>query len=100
MALYHMALKIFVNIGSGNDLVHDGTKPLPELMLTYHQWGPMAFIYMTRILQKKHYTDTSHLLPVSPSHQQSSYWLYKMKASLFWMQKEFSFLHHLSVEKW
>ena len=48
-----MALKIFVNIGSGNDLVHDGTKPLPELMLTYHQWGPMAFIYMTRILQKK-----------------------------------------------
>ena len=26
-----------VNIGSGNGLLPDGTKPLPELMLTYHQ---------------------------------------------------------------
>ena len=26
------------NIGSGNGLVPDGTKPLPEPMLTYHQW--------------------------------------------------------------
>ena len=32
-----MALEILVNIGSGNDLLPDGTKPLPELMLTYHQ---------------------------------------------------------------
>ena len=28
---------------SGNDLVSDGTKPLPELMLTYHQ-GPVTFV--------------------------------------------------------
>ena len=29
--------KIWVNIGSGNGLLPDGTKPLPEPMLTYHQ---------------------------------------------------------------
>ena len=27
----------WVNIGSGNGLLPDGTKPLPEPMLTYHQ---------------------------------------------------------------
>ena len=29
---------------SGNGLLPDGTKPLPEPMLTYHQWGPVTFI--------------------------------------------------------
>ena len=29
-----MATEIWVNIGSGNGLVPDGTKPLPESMLT------------------------------------------------------------------
>ena len=33
----HMAKEIWVNIGSGNGLLPDGTKPLPEQMLTYHQ---------------------------------------------------------------
>ena len=33
----HMASWIWVNIGSGNGLLPDGTKPLPEPMLTYHQ---------------------------------------------------------------
>ena len=32
-------------IGSGNDLLPDGPKPLPEPMLTYHQWGLVAFIW-------------------------------------------------------
>ena len=36
---------IWVNIGSGNGLLPDGTKPLPEPMLTYHQWGLVAFIW-------------------------------------------------------
>ena len=27
----------YVNIGSGNGLLPDGTKPLPEPVLTYHQ---------------------------------------------------------------
>ena len=33
-----------VNIDSGNGLVLDGTKPLPESLLTYHQWSSGAFI--------------------------------------------------------
>ena len=37
---HHMATEVWVNIGSGNGLLPDGTKPLPEPMLTYHQWGP------------------------------------------------------------
>ena len=32
----HCGLVKLVNIGSGNDLLPDGTKPLPELTLTYH----------------------------------------------------------------
>ena len=28
--------QIWVNIGSGNGLLPDGTKPLPEPMLTYY----------------------------------------------------------------
>ena len=31
-----MAALSFVNIGLGNGLLPDGTKPLPEPMLTYH----------------------------------------------------------------
>ena len=33
----YMATEIWVNIGSGNGLLPDGTKPLPETMWTYHQ---------------------------------------------------------------
>ena len=40
-----MVTKIWVNIGSGNGLLPDGTKPLPEPMLTYHQSGQVAFIF-------------------------------------------------------
>ena len=29
--------EIWVNIGSGNGFLPDGTKPLPKPMLTYHQ---------------------------------------------------------------
>ena len=39
-----MATEIWVNIGSGNGLLPAGTKPLPEPMLTGHQWSPMTFI--------------------------------------------------------
>ena len=39
-----MATEIWVNIGSGNGLLPDGTKPLPKPMLTYHQWRPVTFI--------------------------------------------------------
>ena len=32
--------------GSGNGLLPDGTKPLPEPMSIYHQQGPLAFIWV------------------------------------------------------
>ena len=40
----HMATEIWVNIGSGNGFLPDGTKPLPEPILTCNQLGPVAFI--------------------------------------------------------
>ena len=40
-----MATEIYVNIGTGNGLLPDGTKPLPEPMLTYDQWGVVAFTW-------------------------------------------------------
>ena len=33
---------IWINTGSSNGLVPDGTKPLPEPMLTYQQWGSVV----------------------------------------------------------
>ena len=39
----HMVTQNSVTIGSGNGLLPEGTKPLPEPMLTNHQWGLMAF---------------------------------------------------------
>ena len=37
-----MATYIWVNIGSGNGLLPNGTKPLPEPSLTCHQYGSVA----------------------------------------------------------
>ena len=34
------------NIGPGNDLLLDDTKPLPETMLTHYPEGPVTFICM------------------------------------------------------
>ena len=39
-----MVTEIWVNIGSGNGLLPDGTKPLSEPMLTDHQQSPVTFI--------------------------------------------------------
>ena len=39
-----MVLEIWVNTGSGNGLLPDGTKPLPKPMLTDHQRSPVTFI--------------------------------------------------------
>ena len=38
----NMAAQISVHTGSGDGLLPDGTKPLPEPMLTCHQWGPVT----------------------------------------------------------
>ena len=40
---HYMETLICVNIDSGNTLLPDGTKPLPEPMLTNHKWGPVEF---------------------------------------------------------
>ena len=48
-----MASEILVNTGSGNGLMPDSSKPLPESVLTYHQQDPLAFnrgnIYLNKI---------------------------------------------------
>ena len=36
-----MEMQMAVNTGSGNGLLPDGTKPLPEPMLTYHHLDPV-----------------------------------------------------------
>ena len=36
---------IFFFFGSGNSLLPDGTKPLPEPLLAYHHLGPVMFIW-------------------------------------------------------
>ena len=41
-----------VYIGSGNGLLPGGTKPLPEPMLTGHQWSPVTFISLRTISQE------------------------------------------------
>ena len=41
----HMATWTGINMGSGNGLLPDGTKPLPEPMLTY--WGQRYKIYLS-----------------------------------------------------
>ena len=38
-----MAAQLWLNIGSGNGLLPDGTKPLPEPMLSCHQRCSVAF---------------------------------------------------------
>ena len=46
-----MATLIEVNIGSGNGLLPDGTKPLPEPIMTYHEGGPVAITLRTILLE-------------------------------------------------
>ena len=38
----------------------DGTKPLPQPMLTYHEWGPVVKILIINIGLKSHSTLQSH----------------------------------------
>ena len=41
----HMATKVWVITRSGNDLLADSTKPLPQPVLTNHQSGLVPFIW-------------------------------------------------------
>ena len=40
-----MATEIWIKIGSGNGLLPDGNKPVPEPMTTNHQGDLMAFLW-------------------------------------------------------
>ena len=61
-----MASQNLVNIGSSNDLVPDGTKPLPEPVLTNQQRGLVTFIDMslqiTNIILQLHLTGANELI--------------------------------------
>ena len=48
----HMTKFISVNIGAGNGLLPDGPKPLPEPILTNHQWGFFCGIRLRTTLQE------------------------------------------------
>ena len=39
-----MVTQMWVNFGSGNGLLPDGSKPLPEPMFSYNKYGPVTFI--------------------------------------------------------
>ena len=39
---HHMVTLIWINIGSSNGLLPDGTRPLPEPVLVNHEWGSVA----------------------------------------------------------
>ena len=47
----HMASQNLVSIASGNGLLPDGTKPLPEPMLTCHQSGSVAVTRQHKLYQ-------------------------------------------------
>ena len=40
-----MASENAINIGLANGMLPDCAKPLAEQMLTYHQWGSVAFTW-------------------------------------------------------
>ena len=117
-----MATEIWVNIGSGNGLLPDGTKPLPEPMLTAHQWSPVTFIlgqfykrslnhqspkdllenYMSKILFKfpRGQWVNHHMIGVYPSvailcyiHPHHSMWLYGTMATFIHILWKLN-LHH------
>ena len=56
-----MATEIWVNIGSGNGLIPDGTKPLPEPMLTDEQWSPVTFNFIAGQFHKRCLNHQSNL---------------------------------------
>ena len=44
LVMWYGIIDLF-NIGSGNGLLPEDTKPLPEPMLTDHQWAPVTFVW-------------------------------------------------------
>ena len=46
-----MVMDDWVKIDLGNGLLPDGTKPLPEPMLTYRHWGSITITYKGKFTQ-------------------------------------------------
>ena len=79
-----MVLKIWVNIGSGNGLLPEGTKPLPEPMLTSHQSCCVAFTWEQMNFSRIMYLQIafSKLLPYLPGASELTYWGRKKMAAI------------------
>ena len=60
-----MAIEIWVSIGSGNGLLLDGTKPLPEPILTFHQSGPVTITCGQFRKKKNHLSNFCSNFPVA-----------------------------------
>ena len=81
---YLIATEIWVNIGLGNGLLPDSTKPLPKPMLTDHQWGIGAFTWVQFYRKWVQF------------HRKCSRYL-----SLIWVSKVLNQDHgHISQEQW
>ena len=66
-----MALEIVVNTGWGNGLLPDGTKSLPEAMLTYQQWDTLPFILGKCLFE---YRQVSNIRPTKFQNLKDSLW--------------------------
>ena len=78
-----MVSDILVSIGSGNGLLPNGTKALPEPMLTYHWWASVAFYreqfhwYCLRCeIHKRSENCTLKTAPIAPSVNELIGWNY------------------------
>ena len=79
-----MTTQIWVNIGPGNGLLPDGTKPLPEPILTNYQCGLTAgFPRGQWVKWSEIYILTHELIYVSPKeiHSTSVWWFYPIKST-------------------
>ena len=69
---------MWVNIGSGNGLLPDGTKPLPESVLTYHQRCSVAVTWESNdpatIVNDKFENYFLNLLPHLPGVNELMVW--------------------------
>ena len=90
-----MATEIWVNIGSGNGLLPDGTKLLPELMLIYHQSkaGFPNMIYKRHWKYKDQVMNHHFLVCLLSSQRDIPWWRHQMEtfsALLFLFCGEFT----------
>ena len=107
-----MATEFLVNIGSGNGLLPDGTKPLSEPMLTYHQSGRVAFIwghfhkrYLSHQSQAtSHYLSQCWPRSMSPNGVTRPWWGFKIHLKILfnssaWKVSRFT-ISRLDITSW